>query len=182
VTVSGGKGNRGPQNAGLLLGKKHLIDLAAANNNPGDGVGRGMKVAKEQIVGMVAAIDWVLDQTDEGMEKEATRREDVIWRMLKDIPTIKSSTFTPASMEHSPILMLTYDPAVLGITTSDVLKKLRALDHPIELAPGYLMPTGSSRTSIGVSTWVLLPGEEIIVGRELRKVLMSAKPSKPAMA
>src|SRR5215468_11459005 len=55
VAFSGGKGIRGPQNAGLLLGKKHLIDLALQNNNPnGDAVGRGMKVAKEQIVGMVA--------------------------------------------------------------------------------------------------------------------------------
>ena len=182
VTVSGGKGIRGPQNAGLLLGKKRLIDLAAANNNPGDGVGRGMKVAKEQIVGMVAAVDWILEQTDEGMAKEATRREDVIWRMLKDIPTIKASTFTPASMEHSPILMLTYDSAVVGITPSEVQAKLRALDHPIELAPGYLVPVGSRRNSIGVSTWVLLPGEEIIVGRELRKVLKSGKPSTPAKA
>ncbi len=66
VAFSGGKGIRGPQNAGLLLGKKHLIDLATANNNPNsDAVGRGMKVAKEQIVGMVAAVDWLLEQSDE---------------------------------------------------------------------------------------------------------------------
>ena len=56
---------RGPQNAGLLLGKKELIAEAAKNNNPYDGVGRGMKVAKEQIVGMVAAVDWILSQSDE---------------------------------------------------------------------------------------------------------------------
>ena len=43
VALSGGKGMRGPQNAGILMGKKRLTDLAAANNNPGDGVGRGMK-------------------------------------------------------------------------------------------------------------------------------------------
>ncbi len=56
VAFSGGKGIRGPQNAGLLLGRKHLIAAAARNNNPyEDVVGRGMKVAKEQIVGMVAA-------------------------------------------------------------------------------------------------------------------------------
>ena len=65
VAFSGGKGMRGPQNAGLLLGRKILTDLAHANNNPGDGIGRGMKVAKEQIVGMVAAVDWVLSHTEE---------------------------------------------------------------------------------------------------------------------
>ena len=75
VTFSGGKGIRGPQNAGLLLGRKDLISAAAANNNPFDDcVGRGMKVAKEQIVGMVAAVDWFLSQSDDGMEREFRRR------------------------------------------------------------------------------------------------------------
>src|SRR6202050_1974141 len=81
VSFSGGKGIRGPQNAGLLLGRKQLIDIAAANNNPNQCVGRGMKVAKEQIVGMVAAVDWVLEQTDERMEGEYNHREDVVLRM-----------------------------------------------------------------------------------------------------
>ena len=57
VTFSGGKGIRGPQNAGLLLGRKDLIEAATWSNSPRDEtVGRGMKVAKEQVVGMVAAV------------------------------------------------------------------------------------------------------------------------------
>src|SRR6266850_1150060 len=76
VTFSGGKGIRGPQNAGLLLGKKELIEAAAKNNSPYDGVARGQKVAKEQIVGMVAAVDWLLDQTDESMEKDFRARAE----------------------------------------------------------------------------------------------------------
>jgi seryl-tRNA(Sec) selenium transferase len=67
VAFSAGKGMRGPQSAVLLLGKKHLTDLANQNNNRGDGVGRGMKVAKEQIVGLVAAVDWVLSHTEESI-------------------------------------------------------------------------------------------------------------------
>jgi len=75
VAFSGGKGMRGPQNAGLLLGKKDLIDAAHRNNNPNsDTVGRGMKVSKEQIVGMVAAVDWFLSQSDAAMEAEFRRR------------------------------------------------------------------------------------------------------------
>ncbi|MBV9888696.1 MAG: selenocysteine synthase, partial [Acidobacteria bacterium] len=71
VAFSGGKGMRGPQNAGLLLGKSELIAAATKNNSPNDdAVGRGMKVAKEQIVGMVAAIDWFTSQSDAEFEKE----------------------------------------------------------------------------------------------------------------
>ncbi len=70
VAFSGGKDIRGPQNAGLLLGKKKYTDLALRNNFPEDrGVGRGMKVAKEQIVGMVAAVDWILYRPMKGWRR-----------------------------------------------------------------------------------------------------------------
>ena len=69
VTFSGGKGIRGPQCTGLLLGRKDLIEYAVKNNNPyGNTVGRGMKVGKEEIVGMVAAVDWFLSQDETAMD------------------------------------------------------------------------------------------------------------------
>src|ERR1700744_3647559 len=127
VCFSGGKGIRGPQNAGLLLGKKHLIDLAVTNNNPNsDAVGRGMKVAKEQIVGMVAAVDWLLEQSDEAMEAEYMRRVDVIKQAVKDVPTMKASVNVPEVANHVPHLMLTYDPKVVGITPKEVQERLRS--------------------------------------------------------
>ena len=168
VCFSGGKGIRGPQNAGLLLGKKKLTDLAAINNNPNQCVGRGMKVAKEQVIGMVAAVDWVLEQTDEGMEKEFMQREDVVLRMVRDIPTMKSTRVTEPIANHVPTLMLTYDPAVVGITPKEVAAKLEAQNPSIVVA-------SSDQNTIGISTWMMLPGEDVIVGRELRNVLKSAK-------
>jgi L-seryl-tRNA(Ser) seleniumtransferase len=179
VCFSGGKGIRGPQNAGLLLGKKNLIDLAHLNNNPYEGVGRGMKVAKEQIVGMVAAVDWLLEQSDESMEKEFTRRADVISKIVKDVPTLKATIFTPEVANHVPHLILTYDPAVVGITPKEVQTKLRALDPSIELNPS----TGSQRAGNGmpacpnalvVGTWMLLPGEPETVGHQIRAALKKA--------
>ena len=87
VTFSGGKGIRGPQNAGLLLGRKDLTDAAAVNNNPNDDVvGRGMKVAKEQIVGMVAAVDWFVNQSEETMQSEFRRRAELIAGQVREIP------------------------------------------------------------------------------------------------
>lgn len=188
VCFSGGKGIRGPQNAGLLLGKKNLIDLAAANNNPDDGVGRGMKVAKEQIVGMVAAVDWILEQSDEAMEKEFTRRANVIAGMVKTIPSMQTKIIVPPVANHVPHLLLTFDPSVVGITVKDAQARLRAGSPSIELNPATGDPhsdfgAGSADNTVPenlgntivVGTWMLQPGEEVIVGRELHRVLANAK-------
>src|SRR6201992_816363 len=87
VCFSGGKGIRGPQNAGLLLGRKDLIELAAQNDNPNsDAVGRGMKVAKEQIVGMVAAVDWLLSRDEAADQKEDMRRADFFFAGVQGVP------------------------------------------------------------------------------------------------
>lgn len=179
VCFSGGKGIRGPQNAGLLLGKKQLIDLAHLNNNPYEGVGRGMKVAKEQIVGMVAAIDWLLEQSDESMEKEFTHRANVISNIVKDVPTVKTTIFTPEVANHVPHLIITYDPATVGITPREVQAKLRALDTPIELNPSTGSPGAGNGmpacpNALVVGTWMLLPGEPEIVGRQIRAALKKA--------
>ena len=180
VAFSGGKGIRGPQNAGLLLGKKHLTDLAAENDNPNsDAVGRGMKVAKEQIVGMVAAVDWLLEQNDEADQREYTRRAKIIIQMVKDIPTMKAEIFVPEIANHVPHLILAYDPSVVGITPKQVQESLRTLRPRIELNPAT-GSTGrfgarSSENTIVVGTWMLQPGEAEVVGRHLRKVLTTAK-------
>src|ERR1700733_5008700 len=110
VTFSGGKGIRGPQNAGLLLGRKDLIEAAGWSNSPHDDtVGRGMKVAKEQIIGMVAAIDWFLTQSDAGMEAEFRGRAERIAAHLKDIPTLTHEVIVPPVANGIPHLVLRYD-------------------------------------------------------------------------
>jgi L-seryl-tRNA(Ser) seleniumtransferase len=176
VCFSGGKGIRGPQNAGLLLGKKHLIDLAVTNNNPNsDAVGRGMKVAKEQIVGMVAAVDWLLEQSDEKNQAEYMRQTDVIANAVKDVPTMKTRVFMPPIANHVPHLLLAYEPSVVGITTKQVQESLRAQRPSIELNPatGTSSRVGipSDENTIVIATWMLQPGEAEIVGRSLKAVL-----------
>lgn len=176
VCFSGGKGIRGPQNAGLLLGKKHLTDLAAENDSPNsDAVGRGMKVAKEQIVGMVAAIDWLLEQNDEANEAEYMRRANTIIQSVKDIPTMKTEIFVPEIANHVPHLILAYDPNVVGITPKQVQETLRNQRPQIELNPatgmtGRLGPHSNENTIV-VGTWMLQPGEAEVVGRSLQAVL-----------
>jgi L-seryl-tRNA(Ser) seleniumtransferase len=177
VCFSGGKGIRGPQNAGLLLGKKHLIDLAVANNNPNsDAIGRGMKVAKEQIVGMVAAVDWLLEQSDEKNQAEYMRLSDIIADEVKNVPTMKTRVYMPPIANHVPHLLLSYDPVVVGITPQQVQEKLRAQTPSIELNPatGTRSRVGipSDENTIVISTWMLQPHEAEIVGRSLRAALM----------
>src|SRR6516165_9093198 len=125
VTFSGGKGIRGPQNAGLLLGRKDLITAAAASNNPFDGVGRGMKVAKEQIVGMVAAVDWFLSQTDAGMEKEFRERADRIAGHLKGLASVVTEIAVPPVANHVPHLLIRYSQEELKISPRNVMAELR---------------------------------------------------------
>jgi L-seryl-tRNA(Ser) seleniumtransferase len=180
VCFSGGKGIRGPQNAGLLLGKKSLIDLAAANNNPGPGVGRSMKVAKEQLVGMVAAVDWILSQTDEKLDREDTRRANVIIGLVKDIPTMQTSIMIPPAENQVPHLILTYDPAVVGVMPKEAMQRLQTATPSIYLnsfSGAAQNPQGlpAATHSLIVEMWMLEPGQEVIVGRQIHKVLTNPK-------
>jgi uncharacterized pyridoxal phosphate-dependent enzyme len=194
VSFSGGKDIRGPQNAGLLLGKKKYTDLAQRNLCPADSVGRGMKVAKEQIVGMVAAVDWLLTQTDEGMEKESRDRMAVIIGMLRGMPSVETTIMVPDLANHVPHLMINFDPDVIGASARELRVRLRTTTPCIELNPH----TGSTTPSQGVpaqpnalvvTTFLLNPGEESIVGRQIRNVLKNPKsvgtyppPSPPSAA
>jgi L-seryl-tRNA(Ser) seleniumtransferase len=180
VTFSGGKGIRGPQNAGLLLGRKDLITAAAANDCPNDrSIGRGMKVAKEQIVGMVAALDWFLDQSDEGFDAEGRRRAAVIAAALKSLPTVTTEIFIPAVANHVPHLMIRYDQTRIAIKPVDVADALRKGQPSIELNPGTGHDRGapglvSDANTIVIGPWMMNPGEDAIVGRRLHEVLKGA--------
>src|SRR5580693_6538102 len=180
VTFSGGKGMRGPQNAGLLLGRKDLIEAAAWNNNPFDEtVGRGMKVAKEQIIGMVAAVDWFLSQTDQGLDAEFRRRANRIVAQLKDIPTLTHQVYVPPVANNVPHLVIRYDQARVKKSPLEVAEILRSGSPAIELNPSTGRKSGttglpSDENTIVVGVWMLEPGEDLIVARRLREVLSKA--------
>jgi len=177
VCFSGGKGIRGPQNAGLLLGKKYLTDLAHQNNNPGEGVGRGMKVAKEQIVGMVAALDWLLSHSEEEIQGDYQKRVDRIVSIVKDVPSVKTQTVIPKIANHVPHLLIRFDPAVTGISTQQIVERLRTGTPSIELNPNTGHPPNqgipSDANTLVIGVWMLQPGEDEIVGRRIREAFRS---------
>lgn len=177
VTFSGGKGLRGPQCTGLLLGRKDLIDAARLNNSPNsNSVGRGMKVAKEEIVGLVAAVDWFLNQDEAATEAEYRSCAERIAAALKDIPTVETTIFVPPVANHVPHLLITYDPARIKLTGQEVMQKMRQGKPRIELNPA----TGGAPASAGlqsgantivVGVWMMKPGEDAVVAQRLHEVL-----------
>jgi L-seryl-tRNA(Ser) seleniumtransferase len=177
VAFSGGKGLRGPQCSGLLLGRKDLIEAAKKNNSPNSNtIGRGMKVAKEEIVGLVAAVDWFLKQDDAAIETECRTRADRIAKHLSTIPSVQTQIFIPEVANHVPHLLITYDPIRIKISGAEVMKKMREGKPRIELNPS----TGGAPASAGlpggpntivVGVWMLRPGEDMVVAKRLRDLL-----------
>ncbi|HEY1470334.1 MAG TPA: aminotransferase class V-fold PLP-dependent enzyme [Candidatus Acidoferrum sp.] len=180
VTFSGGKGLRGPQCTGLLLGRKDLIEAAKANNSPNSNtVGRGLKVAKEEMVGLVAAVDWFLSQDDAAFEAEYQKRADLIAARVKTLPSVDAKTFIPPVANHVPHLLITYDQKRIAIEAKDVAQKLRQGTPRIELNPGTggapasaSLPGGPNTIIVGV--WMLQPGEDAIVAERLHEVMQAA--------
>ena len=180
VTFSGGKGLRGPQCTGLLLGRKDLIDAARKNNSPNSNtIGRGMKVAKEEIVGLVAAVDWFLKQDDAAIEAQCRQRADRIAKHLSGIPTVQTQIFVPEIANHVPHLLITYDQSRIKITGGEVMQKMRGGKPRIELNPSTGgapasagLPGGANTIVVGV--WMLQPGEDTIVAQRLHNILQQA--------
>ena len=180
VTFSGGKGLRGPQCTGLLLGRKDLIEAAKKNNSPNSNtVGRGLKVAKEEIVGLVAAVDWFLKQDDAAMQAEYRQRAERIAKHVSTLPTVQTQIFVPEVANHVPHLLITYDQNRIKITGAEVMQKMREGKPRVELNPS----TGGAPASAGlpggpntivVGVWMLQPGEDMAVAKRLREVLQAA--------
>ncbi len=183
VAFSGGKGLRGPQCSGLLLGKKDLIDAAQLNNSPNSNtVGRGMKVGKEEIIGLVAAVDWFLEQDDAAMEAEYRKRAALIAERVKSVSSVEARVFIPPVANHVPHLLVTYDLNRINVSAIEVMQRMREGVPRIELNPS----TGGGPASIGlpggsnvivVGVWMLQPGEDEIVARRLQEVLRNAMKS-----
>jgi L-seryl-tRNA(Ser) seleniumtransferase len=163
VCFSGGKGIRGPQSAGLLLGKKPLVAAARLNGSPnGNAIGRGMKVNKEEMVGMLAALELFVakDHAREGREFE--RRADEIKKSAAAVSGVKAEIFVPEVANHVPHVRVTWDP-------SKALKAAAVVRAMQEGEPSIVIRAEEESLVIGV--WMMQPGEEKIVARRLRQEL-----------
>ena len=164
VAFSGGKGIRGPQSAGLLLGRKDLIAAARLNGPPNsDTIGRGMKVNKEEILGMLVALDLYVKKNHEQERREFDKRADTIQKSATEVAGVKAEIFVPDIANHVPHVRISWDAAPKGITAADVVRALRDGEPSIG--------TRSEAETLVVGVWMMRPGEEKIVARRLRQVL-----------
>ena len=112
VAFSGGKGLRGPQSAGLLLGRKDLIAAARLNAPPnGNTVGRGLKVNKEEMLGILAALERYLANDHVAERREFDARAEAIRGGVAMLPGVKAEIFVPEVANHVPHVKISWDAA-----------------------------------------------------------------------
>jgi len=183
VAYSGGKCLRGPQAGGLLLGRKDLVQTAWVCSAPHHTFGRSMKVGKEEVMGMLAAVEaWVKrDHAAEWKEWEA--RNDYIANAAMKVAGVTRATQLPQDLSnHAPVLVLSWDAKKLGITGSEVEELLLNGTPRIVVAGSSgtrreLAGTGTPRpSSIRVMPYMMQPGDEKIAADAIYKIL--ANPPK----
>ena len=166
ITFSGGKAIRGPQCAGMLIGRKELVANALLNNSPHeDTLGRSQKVGKEEIVGMVKALELFLNEDHDALAKEWQARLERISGEITKVPGVSTSFFTPDIANHVPHMQITWDAARISLTPKEASKLLRSSK------PSIAMGGGEERPGLGMNSFMLQPGEDKIVAQQLSRIL-----------
>lgn len=164
VAFSGGKGIRGPQSAGLLLGNKKFIEAARLHTPPrGTTIGRGMKVNKEEVLGMLVALELYLKRDHNGDWKMWEDQIKLISDSASSVKGVKTEIHVPKYANHVPSLKIEWDQDLVKISPDDLRKELRDGHPSIE--------TVGSKEQVGMTTWMMDPGQERIVANRLRKIL-----------
>ena len=185
---SGGKGMRGPQCAGLLLGRKNLIDAALHNYCPYEGsICRPMKAGKEEIIGMLTAVE-IWKNTDlNALNREWNARVKRISKLVGTVPGVSTKIYVPEEGNSYPTLRVEWDEAKFGLTVAQCDAQLRDGTPRIEVLtnsnpsmvsaveeehdPKHVAP----KNQLEIVSMTLQDGEDLIVGRRLREILNNAR-------
>jgi len=168
VTFSGGKMIRGPQSAGLLFGRKDLIEAAKLNHSPHEApIGRPMKVNKEEMFGMYAALKSYIERDHKKEWQDWLNRISRIKSQLETIASVKGETHVdPGPANAFPSLHLTWDEQKVKTTPKDVLDQLK------NGTPSIVANGDDKVLSIGVV--LLRPDQVDIVAKRVKEILSKA--------
>ena len=168
VCISGGKAMCGPQSAGILMGKKHLIAAARLSAPPRSGIARGHKVNKEEIIGMYAALDRYVKLDHAKEWKVWEQKIGLIDAAVKKVKGVKTEVVVPPVANHTPALKVIWDPSVTTLTSEDLGKRLR------EGTPSIEVVSWEDKDAIKLTVFMLKPGEDTIVAKRLKEELEKA--------
>jgi len=169
VAISGGKALCGPQSAGILMGKKDLIDAARLNAPPrGGNIGRGNKVNKEEILGMYVALETFINRDHSKTWATWEKKVSHIANAVGDIPGIVTETFVPEIANENPTLKISWEKDKFNLTGKLLGEKMRIGTPSIEII------SWESEDYIRIAVFMLQNGEEKIVAKKLRDTLLKA--------
>ncbi len=185
---SGGKGMRGPQCAGVLLGRKHLIDAALKNYNPNEGaICRAMKAGKEEIIGMLTAVETWKKTDLTALNREWNSRVQRIARLVETVPGVTTKIYVPEDGNSYPTLKVNWDEEAFKLTVAQCDEQLRAGEPRIEVLTnsnpsmvaaaeeGHDGKHEAPKNQMEIVSMTLQDGEDLIVGKRLREILNAAK-------
>lgn len=177
VSYSGGKCLRGPQAAGILLGQKDLLQAAWINSAPHHAFGRSLKVGKEEIMGMLAAVEmWVKrDHQAEWAQWEAWL--NVIGTRVTSVSGVTTEILQPEDLSnHAPQLRIKWDGAALGITGKEVEERLLNGRPRIIVGGSSGSRPESMASSLTVMPYMMQPDDHKIAAQAIYALL--SKPPK----
>ncbi len=163
VIFSGGKGLLGPQGSGLLLGRPDLVQAARKAISPFGGIGRGMKVGKEEIIGLVAAVERYLSLDHEAERRELDARAELVLGVLGGVTGLSCEILVPNIANHVPHVLVNWSENDLGVTSAEAVAKLLEGEPPVAV----------SRTGEGqlrISMWMLRPGQDSVVAERVESL------------
>jgi L-seryl-tRNA(Ser) seleniumtransferase len=171
VAYSGGKCLRGPQTAGLLLGRKDLVRAAWVHSAPHHGPGRAMKVGKEEAIGMLAAVEMWVKRNHDAEWRQWMSSLDHVAKRLSAVTGVTTTVTQPNGLSNrTPSLRIWWGPARLGFSGETVARTLLETEPRIALAAAR-RPGPPPETGVTVTPYMMSPGDEHIVGDRLFALL-----------
>jgi D-glucosaminate-6-phosphate ammonia-lyase len=179
VIFSGGKYISGPNNSGILAGRRDLIKLAHLQAYPFHGIGRASKMSRETIVGFVTALKLYIDKDEVKAYQGWLAKAQWITEELTGIPGVHPSLDYQSTVEEDepvvPLSVIKMDEKVTGITGVQLMEKLREGDPSIETLyePAFLLKNPDGKLVINPE--FLLEGEKETVVKEIKKILKGSR-------
>ena len=168
---SGGKGLCGPQSSGLVLGRKDLIEACAFNACPRAFIGRPMKVGKEEMVGLLAAVKWYVNLDHEKLMRAYEDQVQFVIDEFSDIPHVSARRNFPSEAgQPMPRAEIIFDEQNLGLTRNEILTRLMEGEPSITLA-------GAGANGVFINPQTLGPGQEKIIVDRIKEIILVDKNS-----